>query len=506
MEPVSKLRVNRVGSAGAASGMNIVWITSEVAPYAKTGGLADISATLPASMARDGHNVSVIMPYYPQSKGELCKKIHPLRHNLQVPFGHAIESASIHEDRANPNLCFYFIEFNRYFDRPFIYDYYGEEYGDNAERYIFFSRASMQVIEELELSPDILHCHDWHSALCSVYLKSHLYKDSPQFSKCRSVLTIHNLAYQGIFHKDNMNLTQLGWDYFNYTCLEYYDQINLLKGGIMCADRVNTVSPTYAREIQCPGYAFNLESVLGHAEYKGKLCGILNGIDTREWNPATDTQIPANYDKSDLTGKRKCKTCLQAEMQLKENPEIPVLGVISRLVYQKGIDVLAAIAEDLLKYEDIHFAVLGTGESRLESRLSDLAAKYPGRFGVYIGYNNHLAHLIEAGSDFFAMPSRYEPCGLNQMYSMRYGAVPIVRHTGGLADTVVNYDPKKLSNSTGFSFFDLDADPLYKTISWALSIYRKKPEHIRKLMINGMSRDFSWTRAAGEYEKLYMDT
>lgn len=483
--------------------MNIVWVCSEAVPYAKTGGLADVSGALPAALAENGNKVSVIMPYYPQIMGDLCTRLTKRYKILNVPMGWSQERAAILEDKISENLSFYFIEYQRFYDRPSLYDYYGVEFGDNAERYIFLCRAAMETIRALDLKPDILHTHDWHSSLCNVYLKSSLYDGDANFAKTKSVLTIHNIGYQGIFPKGNLFHTGLGWEFFNYTCLEFHDKINFLKGGIMTADSVTTVSPTYAKEILTPDYGFSLDASLRHIEYAGKLHGILNGIDTDVWSPTSDKLISHNYSKENLSGKKKCKTALQKRFSLKLKPKTPVIGLVSRLVHQKGIDVLSDVIYTMLNEDNVQFAILGSGDSDLESKLSWFCAEFPGKIGVYIGYDNTLSHQIEAGSDLFIMPSRYEPCGLNQMYSMRYGTVPVVRSTGGLEDTVVNYDPKHLKTSNGFKFRHLNHNALLNTIRWAVSVYHDKPDHFSKLIANGMSTDFSWHHTAALYEKLY---
>ncbi len=485
--------------------MKIAWLTSEAAPYAKTGGLADVSASLPAALADQGHEVSVIMPYYPQAMGKHCARTRIRLSDFRVPFAWGTELAQIREERRGPRLTYYFIEFNRYFDRPFLYDHYGVEYGDQADRFIFFCRAAMEAVTALGLHPDILHSHDWHAALAQVYLKSHLYRDRPAFAGCRGVMTLHNLGYQGAFDKGCLFMTGLGWEYFNFTCLEYHDRLGLLKGGILCADMVTTVSPTYAQEILAPSFAFGLEPALRHVHGRGRLRGILNGIDINEWDPATDPELPAHYAVDDLGGKAVCKAALQRELGLAEEPKSTLIGIVSRLAHQKGIDVLIDIVENLMVYQKAQFAVLGSGESWLEARFSDLATRFPGRCGVYIGYHHRLAHLIEAGADLFAMPSRYEPCGLNQMYSMRYGTVPVARATGGLADTVVNYHPKKLAQGTGFLFRDLYPMALLNTLCWAIHVHREQPRHFARLQRNGMTRDFSWQHTAAEYEALYRE-
>jgi starch synthase len=485
--------------------MNIVWTTSEAAPYAKTGGLADVSSALPKALAEKGHKVSVIMPYYPQVMKDFTAKTTITHELLGVPFGWATEWAQIREDKINDNLHFYFIEYNNYFDRPSLYDYQGVEYGDNAARFIFFARAAMQAVIALKLNPDILHTNDWTSALCNVYLKTPLYRDDDNFKDCHSVVTIHNIGYQGTFDKSNLFLTGLGWEYFNESCLEYHDRLNFMKAGIMTADMVNAVSPTYANEILRPEYGFTLDPALQHVKYRNKLRGILNGIDVDEWNPATDLNLPKNFSVDDMSGKAVCKKILQEEFGLERDPDVPIFGVVSRLASQKGIDLFVSVVEGMLNTENIQVAILGTGDPALEEQLSNLNARYPGKFSVYIGYDNKLAHLIEGGSDFFVMPSRYEPCGLNQMYSMRYGTIPVVRGTGGLEDTVINYDPKNLDKSTGFKFYDLAYDGLRNTLIWAASIYNDEPENFKRLIHNGMTSDFSWSKTASEYVAMYKD-
>jgi starch synthase len=483
--------------------MNISWICSEAVPYAKTGGLADVSTALPNALAKKGHKVSVIMPYYPQVMGERCINTQSCLDMLEVPYGEQVFTPAVRKEEISENLTFYFIEYNVYFDRPFLYDYYGEEYGDNADRFIFLSRAAMELIKRLELNPDILHTNDWHTSLCNIYLKSELYRDEKAFANTRSVLTIHNMGYQGVFPKYNLPRTGLSWDHFNYTCLEYFDNLNFLKGGIMTTDMVTTVSPTYAKEILTPDYSFSLDGALRHVQYYNRLTGILNGICTDQWNPETDKYLKKNYSICDLTGKMECKRDLQKRFNLKLEPDVPIIGLVSRFAYQKGIDVFIEAIKPMLLNDNVQFAILGSGDSSLEYTFSEFAGCYPGKIGVYIGYDNALAHIIEAGSDIFAMPSRYEPCGLNQMYSMQYGTIPLVRETGGLKDTVINYSPQTLDVSTGFTFNFLFEDALLKTLRWSIDIYLNKREDFNKLRENGMKQDFSWEHTAGEYEKLY---
>ncbi|MDB1123345.1 glycogen synthase GlgA [Vibrio algarum] len=484
--------------------MNIVWATSEAAPYAKTGGLADVSYSLPYAMAENGHNVSVIMPYYPQVMGELCEQTECVYELLGVPFGDGNEEwASIRQHKINDNLSFYFIEYDKFYDRPKLYDWGGSEYADNAERFIFLSRAVMQAVLALDIKVDVLHANDWHVALCNVYVKSDLYRSYSNFAETKSIMTIHNIGYQGVFNKSNLSFTGLTWDYFNFQCLEFFDQLNFLKAGVLTADMVTTVSPTYAEEILTPEYGFSLENALQHKAVKGKLRGIINGIDIHEWNPESDALLPHNYSHNDLSGKVLCKAELQKEFGLEVRPDVPVYGVVSRLATQKGLDVFIECIDEMLKNDDVQFVIVGSGESWQESALGNFARTYPGKCGVHIGYSNKLAHLVEAGSDFFVMPSRYEPCGLNQMYSMKYGTVPIVRSTGGLEDTVHNYSASNLEQATGFKFYDLYPAALRDTMRWAASIYRNDKPAFEKMIVNGMKTDFSWHLTAMEYEELY---
>lgn len=486
--------------------MNIVWVTSEAVPFAKTGGLADVSGALPEALAKRGHEISVIMPYYPRITGGQNLKFKATFDLLGVPFGNGTEWARIHQLDVKKGLTFYFIEYNRYYDRPTLYDWQGKEYDDNAERFIFLSRAAMEAVPALGLKPDILHANDWHSALCCVYLKSQFYSSCENFRNCRSVMTIHNIGYQGIFNKGNIFWTGLGWEYFNYTCLEFHDKLNFLKAGIMSADMVNAVSPTYASEILSPEFGFSLDSSLRHCAALGRLRGIINGIDDEIWNPAQDKFLPAVFSAKKPENKMKSKKVLQEQFSLPQRADVPLFVTISRLAYQKGLDVFASGLEDLLYHDDFQFIVVGSGENHLENHFNYLAHKYPHKMATYIGYApDSLSHLVEAGADFFVMPSRYEPCGLNQMYSMRYGTLPIVRSTGGLADTVENYNYSNAAHATGFVFWDLTTQALNGTIRWAADILRNNPDTVKELRRNAMLRDFSWNNTAALYERMYVD-
>ncbi len=490
-------------SEQAQTPLRIVMTTAEAHPYAKSGGLADVCASLPAALADRGHTVSVILPYYPQVMKELCAQTKVKLAELKVPFGAWEEWCAIRYISVNKNLTFYFIEFNRYYDRPKLYDFNNVEYGDNAARYIFFCRAAMEAMIYLKLRPDIINAHDWHAALCNVYLRSDLYRNHPTFRGTRSVMTIHNLGYQGNFDKENLWLSGLGWEYFNHLCLEFNDRLNFLKGGILMADMVTTVSPTYAEEILTPEHAFGLDGVLRHCACRGQLYGVLNGIDYDDWNPQVDSLIPARFSHKDLNGKWACKAALQRELGLTVDPRKPIIGVVSRLAAQKGIDVFLAAIDPILAQDRAQIVILGSGDPGLHSWVDHYCRTYPGKFGGYIGFSNKLAHLIEAGSDFFAMPSRYEPCGLNQMYSMVYGTLPIVRSTGGLADTVINFEYNNLALATGFKFHDLNTDALRQTLWWAIDTYERFPDAIAQMQQNGMTTDFSWNKTAKSYEEIY---
>ena len=487
--------------------MNIVWVTSEAVPFAKTGGLADVSGALPEALAERGHKVDVIMPWYPQVTGKQNPTFDAWSDPLGVPFGEGTEWARIRTLNFRKNLRFHFIEYNRFFDRPKLYDWNGQEFGDNAQRFIFFSRAAMQAVLALHLSPDVLHANDWHAALCCVYLRSELYGGFENFRNTRSILTIHNIGYQGDFPKENLYWTGLGWSWFHYNCLEYYDRLNFLKGGIMTAHMVNAVSRTYAEEILSPAFGFGLDPALRNCAFSGRLRGILNGIDVTEWNPSADKLLPHTFSASDLTGKNVCRAELQKKFNLPVRHDVPLFATISRLAYQKGLDVLAGSLTRLLESgHDLQFILVGSGDPGLENWFSWLQGRFPGKFAFFKGYApDAVSHLVEAGADFFVMPSRYEPCGLNQMYSMRYGTLPIVRETGGLADTVENFNYRNAGTATGFVFHDLTDEALANTMLWAADVRVREAHAFSSMRKNAMSRDFSWNNTASQYERMYAD-
>jgi starch synthase len=477
--------------------LSVLFAASEVAPFRKTGGLADVVGALPKALADRGVDVRVVMPLY---GGIRWDELERLDGSLVVPMYTGPVRSAVRLGRLpGSNVRIYFIEHHRFFDRPYLYGPPGDAYGDNLERFTFFSRATMELCKAVGFIPDVLHAHDWQAALVPVY--SNTVEWGKALHGSASVFTIHNLAYQGVFAPGAMFITGLGWEHLNAREFEHFGDLNLMKAAVMHSTLLNTVSPTYCREIQTPTFGYGLDGVLAGRGWD--LRGILNGIDAREWNPETDVHLPARYSRQDLTSKAECKAALQRELGLPVRPDVPLFGVIGRLTHQKGFDVLAHCMQDLLEW-DMQMVLLGTGDSDAESYFGELSWHRGDRFRAVIGFNEPLSHRIEAGSDFFIMPSRFEPCGLNQMYSLRYGSVPIVRRTGGLADTVENYDEHR-DAGTGFCFDDLTVEALRNTIGWALSTYHDRPEHFRALQTRGMSQDNSWERAAEAYERLYLD-
>ncbi len=482
--------------------LKILLVTPEAVPFAKTGGLADVAGALPRELARMGHDVRVVLPRYRAIDG--AAHGFKLWTEVQVPTLSGPLLASLEETRLfEGRVQALAVRYDPYFDREGLYQEAGVDYPDNLERFAFFCRAVMELLSVLKASsdwsPDILHAHDWQTALCPIYMRT-LYAAHPTVAEMRSLFTVHNLGYQGIFPASEYPKTGLGPGLFTPSALEFFGSCNLLKGALIFADLLNTVSPTYSREIQTTEFGFGLEGVI--KERGDRWEGVVNGIDTDTWDPATDPHLPARYTADDLSGKTECKQALQREMKLPVRAG-PILGVVSRLDFQKGLDLVAEILPELMML-DVQVVLLGTGDPSAEESFRSLQAKYPKKIGLRIGFDEGLAHRIEAGSDLFLMPSRYEPCGLSQMYSLRYGTVPIVRRTGGLADTVVGYSPRAISEerATGFFFGEATPESLLTTALLALRIYRDKPEW-RTLMLAGMRTDVSWTRSAKSYETLY---
>jgi starch synthase len=478
--------------------MKIVMISSECVPYAKTGGLADVVGALPKALRLLGHEVIVVMPKYTSIDYNRFG-LRPFLAPMGVWMGNTEEWCRVHI-AVNDGVPVYFIEMNKYFDRWGLYhDADFNDYLDNPRRFGLLTRAGLQLCRDIGFVPDIVHAHDWHTALAPAYIKIWHWND-PVLGGAASVLTIHNIAYQGVYSARDYDYLGLQWSNFTADKFEDHGKINFLKGGIRYADVVNTVSPTYARETRTPQGGYGLAPFLNDrgADY----VGILNGADYSQWDPAVDKLIPRRYTATKLSGKAVCKSELQKRFLLDVKPNVPVIGVVSRLVAQKGLDLLAQTIESIMTSMLVQFVILGAGDKSLESFYGALPARYPGRIGSYIGYSDELSHWIEAGSDFFIMPSIYEPCGLNQMYSLKYGTLPIVRATGGLDDTVEQYD-ETTGAGTGFKFVEPSAGAIYYTVGWAVSTYFDRPEHIKKMIQAAMAQDFSWEKSARQYMALY---
>lgn len=480
--------------------MKIVMAASECIPYIKTGGLADVVGALPGALKQIGHEVIVILPLYSSIEYDL-NSLYPYLDSLGVWMGNTLEWCSVHTaDMGGTQV--YFIESQKYFSRYGLYhDASFNDYLDNPYRFGFLSRAALQLCKDIGFEPDIVHVHDWHTALIPGFLKIWHWND-PILSRAASVLTIHNLAYQGVYDKEVFDYLGLRWENFTSDRYEDNGKINFLKGGIVFADMVNTVSPTYARETLTPSGGYGLAPYLSNRG--DSYLGILNGCDYENWNPATDPLIPARYTSEDLSGKAICKQALQERFNLEVNHHIPIIGVVSRLVNQKGLDLLAEVIESIVSQMQVQFAILGSGEKALETFYGQISTRYAGKIGSFIGYSNELSHLIEAGSDFFIMPSIYEPCGLNQMYSLKYGTLPIVRATGGLDDTVQQYDERS-GQGTGFKFWEISAKAIYYTVGWAVSTYYDRPQHMKNMIKLAMIQDYSWEKSALAYLKLYQN-
>jgi starch synthase len=477
--------------------LKVLFVTSEVAPFRKTGGLADVAGALPKALKRRGIDVRVVMPLY---QGMRWTDFERLEGTINVPMWWGTARGGVRLGKLpDSDVPVYFLEYNRYFDRPYLYGPPGDAYPDNLERFTFLARGSLELSKALGFVPDVVHAHDWQTALLPVYLNT--VEWSKPLHGAASVYTIHNLAYQGNFEGGAMFITGLGREHYHAGEFEHFGDMNLMKAAIVHSTMLSTVSPNYAREIQTGAFGFGLDGML--AARGGDLRGILNGIDVDEWNPATDVHLPATFHADDLAGKATCKAELQRQMGLPEKPDQALFGVVGRLTSQKGFDMLAHAMERLLGW-DMQMVLLGTGDQDAERYFAAVSGHRGDKFRATIGFDNALAHRIEAGSDFFLMPSRFEPCGLNQMYSLRYGTLPIVRATGGLVDTVQNYGEHN-GDGTGFMFDDLNADALVNTIGWALSTYYDRPNHVATMRKRAMAQDFSWERAAAEYEGLYRE-
>lgn len=482
--------------------MNIIFVASEVAPYAKTGGLADVAGSLPKFLAQLGHNVAVFMPLYRQVK-QSKQEFTDTGETFSVVIGDKLIDGKIFAGKMpKSKVPIYFIANDDYFDRPELYMDRAKnaDYDDNSERFIFFARGVLEAAEILGLKPDVVHCNDWQSALIPAYIKT-IYGEGRAVSDAKTLLTIHNMGYQGLFWHWDMKLTGLSWTLFNWQQLEFYGRLNFLKAGIVFADQVNTVSRRYAEEIQADEFGHGLAGAL--RERSDSLFGVVNGIDYTDWSPEVDELIPAKYSMKDMTGKATCKEHLLKLHNLPKKKRTPLIGMISRLDKQKGFDILELALPRLMEM-DLQMVILGTGDKKYHDLFEAAAKRYPEKLAINLAFNNQLAHQIEAGSDMFMMPSRYEPCGLNQLYSLKYGTVPVVRATGGLADTIVDCTDETLASgqATGFSFEQYTPVDLLETVERALKFWRRE-EAWDKLVHNGMRQDWSWSRSAKEYVALY---
>lgn len=478
--------------------LRLLFVSAEVSPFARTGGLGDVIGALPPVLATRGLEVRVVMPLY-QTIRDRSFPLTPVIDDLRVPlaFGYRMARVWRSDPEARTPVSLYFIEHDEYFARSGLYsDGYGD-YGDNALRFIFFGTAALALIDRWQWFPHIIHCHDWHTGLIPAYLR--FPPDlTPRLTTIASIFTVHNLAYQGVFPASTFGATGLPPQLFQPHGVEFHGSVNFMKAGLSYADRLTTVSPTYAEEICTPEFGHGLDGVLrarGNA-----LLGIVNGADYEAWNPATDPALAARYSADDLRGKTACKLALLRKFGLVEDLEIPLFGMITRLVEQKGVDLVLQALERLFAL-DTSLVILGSGDRQYEARLSALASQYPGRLGVRLGFNDALSHQIQAGSDCVLMPSRFEPCGLTQLYAMRYGTIPIAHATGGLRDTVVPFDPTSLQGA-GFLFTEPTTNALIGAIHDAVSVFKEQTTW-RQVQRNAMAQDFSWNRSAAHYIELY---
>ncbi|MEW6516529.1 MAG: glycogen synthase GlgA [candidate division FCPU426 bacterium] len=475
--------------------MNILFPVSECVPFAKTGGLADVAQALPRALRRLGHSVHVVMPLYRRVWDAGVPLVKPSRF-LPVPLGSGRVHTEVWQARDTAaGHGVYFLRYDPFYSRPGLYQAMDSEYPDNDQRFILLCRGALELGKQLGLNWDMVHVHDWHTGLIPAYLKT-LYAQEPAYRRAHSLMTIHNLAYQGHFPPKSFDLTGLPPGLFTPDGLEFYGGLNFLKGGLMFADAISTVSPTYAREIQTPEFGCGLDGVLRHR--RADLSGILNGVDYDLWDPARDPHLPVSYGPESPEGKQQVKTALLHELGLYPLERAPLMGMVSRLDDQKGLDLVAEAMEKIMQL-DVQLVMLGVGAKKHHDFFLKMKAKFPRKFALVLEFNDPMAHRIYAGSDLFLMPSLYEPCGLGQLISLRYGTIPLVRHTGGLADTIVNYQD---GQGNGFSFKAYSSEALLLSVRRALEVYHRKSEW-HSLVQTAMKNDFSWDRSAREYEKLY---
>jgi starch synthase len=483
--------------------MNILFATTEAVPFCKTGGLGDVCGSLPRALEKLGHQSAIILPAFRQAF-ESGWNIEPIGVEFEVPIGQKhVLGQYLRSMLPDSDVPVYFVDQPDYYDRPGIYRESGEDYHDNCERFTFFCRAALKAIVLLDLGTDLVHCHDWCTGLIPAYLKT-LLCDRPPYDHLATLYTIHNLAYQGNFWHWDMALTGIDWKHFNWREMEFYGNLSFMKTAIVFSDAINTVSPTYAKEIMRPPLSCGMEGALQHR--RADVYGILNGADYDHWDPASDVLLGENkYDASNFeSGKAACKAALQREVGLPDRPDVPLLAAVGRLADQKGFDLVTRVMQQWALDRDVQWVILGTGEPKYHQVLGQVAAEHPERVAVRLEFSNELAHRIEAGADMFLMPSQYEPCGLNQLYSLKYGTVPVVRATGGLADTVVDTNPETLSaaTATGFTFTEYTALALADALRRACETFADK--HLwRQLIEHGMKQDWSWSQSALRYVELY---
>jgi starch synthase len=477
--------------------VHVLMITPEASPYAQTGGLGEVLSALPAALVELGISVDVFMPKYKKITSEKYD-LEKTDVKIEVDLNARKVPAGLWTLRHERGARYLFIECDEYFDRDYLYGTPEADYPDNAERFVFLSRAAIEIALATGTRYDVYHPHDWQASLTPVYLRT-LYAGEQSLENSASVMTIHNLGYQGIFWHLDMPLVGVGWEFFTPKHMEFHGKLNFLKSGIVFADEVNTVSPGYRNEILTAEFGFGLEGIL--QEKRDHLTGIINGVDYQVWDPESDTSIAAKYGSQDVSGKAICKAELQRIAGLPGRADVPLLAMVSRLSNQKGIDIVGQAFQSLIK-RDVQFFLLGTGERRYEMIFREFAAKYPDKISVAFAYDDRLAHKTFSAADMLLVPSRYEPCGLTQLYALKYGTVPIVRMTGGLTDTVEEFDLEN-NSGTGFRFPEAEASALEGAILKALIVYSEHRDAWRKLMLRGMRRDFSWQRSAKEYVLLY---
>jgi starch synthase len=474
--------------------MHIAFVASESVPFSKTGGLADVVGALPRALAAAGHEISVYIPHYRHTR---ISDERTVVESITVPFDDRYRFSSILTGAGYSGVRFFFVDYPPFFDREGLYGTASGDFPDNAERFALFCRAVLEGSKILGV-PDVFHCHDWQAALVPVLLRTQ-YAEDPAFRDAGTVFTIHNMGYQGLFPPEILPLLMLPWDLFTIAKMEYFGNVNFLKGALVYSDMITTVSRRYSQEIQTTEFGFGLEGVL--RDRAQNLVGILNGVDYDEWNPQTDKFIAAHYSSDDLSGKRECKQdLLQSFGMMGADLNRPVIGIVSRFAAQKGFDLIGQVI-DRLALEDVLLMVLGSGDKLYEEMFLRLARRVPEKVAVRVAYDNALAHKVEAGADILLMPSRYEPSGLTQLYCLKYGTVPIVRATGGLDDTIDPWDVRT-KKGTGFKFQEYSGEALLRAIHQALPLYRDS-ESWQRLMRNGMSKDFSWRVSAREYIRVY---